>query len=295
MKVRIATTALALLGGLAALMTPGESHAGDVGYYSGCFESIGIPAAITAAGHTPVAVSTLDAGSLAPLDGLVIMCGNYSLNAAVNTAVANGMGLFLEQQFVPANAGAALPGAPALVVNTYTTNSVFFCPTDANPAPGSPVTTGPGGALTIASLDGTTGACTPMGYATSASLPSGSIPLLTTGNASEVGAFSYTHGNGRVIYSISQYVHGNSYWPGARTYLTNSIAWLLSQSSGPITTCASEGYTGTKLTWCRNICESDLPQATLDIWIHRWISRYRDLPYCAQEGGGEEEPGPTLK
>ena len=49
------------------------------------------------------------------------------------------------------------------------------------------------------------------------------------------------------------------------------------------TTCASEGYTGTKLTWCKNICESDLPQATLDMWIHRWINRYRDLPYCAVE------------
>jgi hypothetical protein len=21
--------------------------------------------------------------------------------------------------------------------------------------------------------------------------------------------------------------------------------------------------------------------ATLDMWIHRWINRYRDLPYCA--------------
>ena len=59
-------------------------------------------------------------------------------------------------------------------------------------------------------------------------------------------------------------------------------------ASGPTTTCASEGYTGTKLTWCKNICESDLPQATLDIWIHRWINRYRDLPYCARE----EEEGP---
>ena len=26
--------------------------------------------------------------------------------------------------------------------------------------------------------------------------------------------------------------------------------------------------------------------ATLDMWIHRWIGRYRDLPYCV----GEEEP-----
>ena len=58
------------------------------------------------------------------------------------------------------------------------------------------------------------------------------------------------------------------------------------------TTCASEGYTGTKLTWCKNICEMGYTGATLDMWIHRWINRYRDLPYCAQEGGGEEEPPP---
>ena len=45
--------------------------------------------------------------------------------------------------------------------------------------------------------------------------------------------------------------------------------------------CASEGYTSTKLEWCKNICERGLTGATLDIWIHRWITRYRDLPYCA--------------
>ena len=63
-------------------------------------------------------------------------------------------------------------------------------------------------------------------------------------------------------------------------------------STGPVAppvTCASEGYTGTKLTWCRNICEMGYTGATLDIWIHRWINRYRDLPYCAKEGG-EGEP-----
>lgn len=44
--------------------------------------------------------------------------------------------------------------------------------------------------------------------------------------------------------------------------------------------CASEDYTGTKLLWCQKICESDLTGPTLDTWIHRWINRYRDLPYC---------------
>jgi hypothetical protein len=58
----------------------------------------------------------------------------------------------------------------------------------------------------------------------------------------------------------------------------------------PTPTCAEEGYTGTKLIWCKNICENGLTGATLDIWIHRWINRYRKLPACAAEGGGEEEP-----
>ena len=63
-------------------------------------------------------------------------------------------------------------------------------------------------------------------------------------------------------------------------------------NAGPAKTCASEGYTNTKLLWCQNICEKGYTGATLDTWIHRWINRYRDLPYCAQEGGGEEEPPP---
>ena len=61
-------------------------------------------------------------------------------------------------------------------------------------------------------------------------------------------------------------------------------------AAGPATTCASEGYTGTKLTWCQNICEKGYTGATLDMWIHRWVNRYRDLPYCAREGN--EEPPP---
>lgn len=49
------------------------------------------------------------------------------------------------------------------------------------------------------------------------------------------------------------------------------------------TTCLSEDYTGTKLTWCQNICEKGYTGATLDMWIHRWVNRYRDLPYCLVE------------
>ena len=44
--------------------------------------------------------------------------------------------------------------------------------------------------------------------------------------------------------------------------------------------CIGAGYTGTQLLWCQKICESGLSGRVLDTWIHRWISRYRDLPYC---------------
>ena len=46
------------------------------------------------------------------------------------------------------------------------------------------------------------------------------------------------------------------------------------------TTCANDGYTGTKLQWCQNICEKGYTGSLLESWIHRWTNRYRDLPYC---------------
>ncbi|HSD16208.1 MAG TPA: lamin tail domain-containing protein [Thermomonas sp.] len=46
------------------------------------------------------------------------------------------------------------------------------------------------------------------------------------------------------------------------------------------TTCVNDGYKGVQLTWCQEICEKGNTGATLQTWIHRWINRYRDLPYC---------------
>ena len=49
-------------------------------------------------------------------------------------------------------------------------------------------------------------------------------------------------------------------------------------------TCASEGYTGTKLYYCVKVCESGYTGAYLDTWIRRWLDRYGNpLPYCARE------------
>jgi hypothetical protein len=59
-------------------------------------------------------------------------------------------------------------------------------------------------------------------------------------------------------------------------------------TAGPVTTCASEGYTGTKLEWCKNICERGYTGSTLAMWIRRWTDRYRTLPYCAIEQPQQE-------
>ena len=48
-------------------------------------------------------------------------------------------------------------------------------------------------------------------------------------------------------------------------------------------TCASEGYTGTKLVWCQNICEKGYSGQLLSAWIHRWTDRFRTLPACAAQ------------
>lgn len=55
------------------------------------------------------------------------------------------------------------------------------------------------------------------------------------------------------------------------------------QDAAPAPTCAEAGYTYTKLEWCKNICERGYTGAQLDMWIRRWVDRYRDLPACALE------------
>ena len=60
------------------------------------------------------------------------------------------------------------------------------------------------------------------------------------------------------------------------------------------TTCANDGYKNTQLTWCRNVCEMGYTGATLDMWIHRWMNRYRnDALYCLVNP--QPQPQPTLQ
>jgi hypothetical protein len=255
MDNRLAASLLAALGGATALLVPGISQAGNVGYTAMCWDGDPSPQ-IIAAGHTPVAVATPNAAALASLDALILGCSQVPTNADVNAAVNAGM--------------------PLIVID--------WSP-GAGTAAGSPIISGPGGTLTSTSLDNHNSSY--HGHTTGA-LPAGAMALLTTTDPSQATAFVYGYGAGQVAYSampVDASFPPNSDrtgGPGMRTYLTNLVASAMNGFEVvPTTTCASEGYTATKLEWCKNICERGYTGSTLNMWIRRWVERYRQLPYCA--------------
>jgi len=264
----------ALLAVVAAWCLPGTSFAGNVGYNVGCFG--GSPATlITAAGHTPVLVTTYNATTLASLDALMVeTCDNYVDNAAINTKVAAGMTLIVHDWLFGSR---TLPGAPAI-------NTVFSPGTDLDVPAASPIITGPGGTLTNTSLD--FGNSSNHGYTTVASLPANSTVLVTTPDPSRAVTFSYRYGQGRVIFAaipLSAYlpggmISGGPVAPGMRTYTTNLVAW---GTVPEFVSCAAEGYSGTKLTLCRQVCEMHYPTTTLNALIKTWMALYHQDPPCA--------------
>jgi hypothetical protein len=272
--------ACAALVGIAGMLAPQSARAGVVGEYIDpqCApENLSVP--VAAAGHTWVSVTTLDAPSLQNLDALFLRtCSIYAGDADVDAAVAGGMDLVLDATSV--SGGAVLPGTPAFLFNAG-----GACDNASIP-PGSPVATGPGGTLTGDALAAVYW-CSIMGSSTISTLPTGVIPFVATADGTRAAALGYTHGAGQVAVSVSQWSHTPVYkpseflYPGIKTYFINSLAWALGTIGEPQVTCASEGYTGTKLEWCKNICERGYTGATLDMWIRRWVSRYRELPYCA--------------
>ncbi|WP_374606341.1 hypothetical protein [Thermomonas sp.] len=289
MNTRISAAILTVLAG-AAVLAPTASHAGNIGYVTGqtCSGPGDKTAAITAAGHTPVAIGAITPASLSGLSALIVeSCGSYANNADINAAVNGGMGLLLSDWSPAAGTGTQLPGTPAV---SYVYNG---CIETSNFPAGSPAAEGPGGTLTDTSLDG--GNCSAHGYMSGA-LPAGVQALTTTDDSpSQSISLLYQHGAGTVVYAPlpwSWFLPGgtgqdNAAAPGIRAFMINSLALVAGE--GVLTTCASEGYTGTKLLWCQKICESNLEGAALDSWIHRWINRYRDLPYCAMEEAPQPE------
>ncbi len=284
MTMRFASLALALIGGATTLFMPSVSNAADVGYYTGenCYGNNDGPT-ITAAGHNAIPVATMDAASLSTIDILVINSCYATPTPDVETAVHNGLVLVWHAQ---GSSTSGLPGNPGFTrVLSYLYDVDF-------PA-GSPVTAGPGGTLTNASLDN--GNFSTHGFVPTATLPEGTSILATTASAEEAVTVSYGYGSGRVIYSsipLGCYLPGGNcnsplIAPAMKAYFYNILGVASNNQVTP--TCAETGYTGTKLLWCQKICESGLTGKALEDWIHRWINRYRDLPTCAAGGGGEGE------
>jgi large repetitive protein len=275
---------------LAALaLCAGTAHAGTVGHYEMCSGtgSADHAAMITAAGHTPVNVETPNGATLATLDSLFVTnCSNGDFGAeyvanlpAIATAVSNGLVLIVHDRFVT-GAGSVLPGGSGIVATRSFDD-------DANvdiPA-GSPITTGIGGTLTNTSLDG--GSSSNHGYVAAASLPAGSQVLATRAAASDAVTVAYPFGAGRVVYSTipldAYFGSDGDGWAFAdnliRVYGPNVIGWAVGPS---FTTCAAEGYTGTKLTLCRKVCESNLTGTTLTAMIRLYVAAYREQPACVR-------------
>lgn len=97
----------------------------------------------------------------------------------------------------------------------------------------------------------------------------GDIPLMITSDLIPTAPLFPLNSNAQFLTTAG--------WTGVR---------FLAEPADPAPTCNSEGFTGTKLTWCQNICEKGYTGSTLNMWLRRWIDRYRILPACAAPQAG---------
>lgn len=167
---------------------------------------------ILAAGLTAHNLTGLSAADLAGIDVLYVQNPSADGYGAeylaqlqdIAAAVANGMTLIIHDAFA-ADAASILPGGETfsiLRVDGIADIDVL--------AFGSLLANGPGGVLTSASLDD--GSPSAVGYALAGSLPDGAQLLLSTGDPSQIVAFSYAYGAGHVYYStipLEYYLDGN--------------------------------------------------------------------------------------
>lgn len=57
--------------------------------------------------------------------------------------------------------------------------------------------------------------------------------------------------------------------------------WTLSITSEGFVSCAAEGYRGSQLALCRQICEVDQPPQRLNGLINAWMKQFHTAPPCA--------------
>ena len=269
-----------------ALTAPVTASAARVGFVdNNCFSSQGGRPEIVAAGHEAVALPSYELITAPSLVGLsaVFVSGCWrGTNAAVDAAVANGMSLLVHDRNSAFNAGDRLPGTYVFGVS----GGVYGA--DINFTAAAPFLQGPAGTLNNASLDG--GSSSNHQSVPAESLPAAIRVLATAANPAEVTILDYKHGLGRVVYStipLGCYLtSGFCAQPGGglevvsagmQKYATNLVA---KYAVPAFTTCAAEGYTGSKLTLCQKTCEVTQSPSTLTNLIKFYTAIYREAPPC---------------
>lgn len=285
MNKRFAVAVLAALGSLAAL-APTAAQAANVGHYelcSGQGETY-LANAITAGGDTPVSITVPDATQLAGVTALLVTnCSNggygaeWTANlAAIDARVQAGMSLIFYDRAVT-GANAQLPGGGGLVAIRD-----FSDPANIDLPATSPLLNTNGGPLTQTTLDG--GTSSSHGYVAAASLPAGGVVWAHRTAPAEGVIVAYPRGAGKVVYST---IPGDYYLNGSGSSsiaagIVAATAAMVDLQVYTFTTCAAEGFTGIKLTLCKQICEVPQSPATLAALIKTYMAAFREEPPCAR-------------
>jgi MYXO-CTERM domain-containing protein len=217
-------TLLALVG----VTCPSVVLAANVGYYD---INAGAGAAsqvtpITTAGGTAVNVANPNAATLASLD--VLFAWNpsnsaygteYTSNAAAITSAVytDGMILVIHDRYVT-TAASILPGGGGITATRSPGRAIDVRVST------TLVTNGPGGVVTSTTLDDF--GYSTHGYLAQATMPAGSVGILSTGTSSEWVTSCYPYGAGAVVYSgIPLDVFVTS--AGMATYAANVVAYAM--------------------------------------------------------------------
>ena len=268
---------------LALLAAGTTASAATVGHYEACNEGSNpqAVAAITTAGHTPVAVDVPDAATLAGIDMLFVTnCSNGGISAEytanlgnISAAVNAGMTLMVHDRWVSGGAG-LVPGAGSISFNRdFSDGANIDIPV------GSSILSGPGGVLDNSSLDG--GSSSSHGFLDSTTLPGGAIVIAHRSVATEAVTVSYPFGSGMVVYStipLDYYLNGSSPVAFSTIYAPNVIA---AYAGDTFAGCAGEGFVGDQLKLCKVICESPLTGKPITPLIRLWMNVYASAPPCA--------------
>lgn len=230
------------LTGHSAAVNPvpgGQTNVGDivvraggiVGYYDlslnqGSSNQVG---PITTAGLQAVNVGNLQTADLSQFDVLFVQNpdnGGYSsiFNsnlAKIHQFISNG-GVFIFHDRHVSTAANVLPGTPGSIVRDFSDDRNIDIVDNT-----TLVTNGPGGILTNSSLDN--GNSSSHGWILASSLPAGARGILSQTNPTRLVLYSYTFGQGKVIYStipLDFYLGGSGTLnTNMRNYAANVVAY----------------------------------------------------------------------